>query len=356
MKQSLLFILIIFISCQKETINPIKKDTLGNPIDIPKERVLEVIPESRELILTQTEEWENQVLGYFNVVKRPDHPEQMWYTSWKSSINNDLSSYLCYAEKEKDKWLKVKVKNGTNIILGDGKYSGIVEHYVFYDDELEKYRMIGVSLSSLGQSYTYLYSSDDGKEWGDKKLVFPYYYDAQFSVIPKDGVYYVYQRIVLNGALRVVGKSIIDKEGNVIKAPEIIFSDNNDKSFNHIYNNAASYLNDNFVVMFPTYYNHFSDKMYISFAFEQDEKVYTTKYNLNEELFGNESIGWGVVSPGLYPTGEKDTFWVYYYGSSLPHNKRVREQGGYTKFFRIKVKFNLAKEDLSLSQKNPSIK
>lgn len=337
MKQSLLFILIIFISCQKETNKPFVKE--AENIQIAE--LVEFIPESKETILTQTEDWENQVLGYFNVVKRSGYPEQMWYTSWKSTIFNDLSSYFCYAENVNGKWEKIKLNKDTNILLGNGKSTGVVEHFVFYDDDLKKYRMLAATSNGAGKTYTYLYSSDDGKIWEDKKVVFPNYYDTQFSVIEHLGLYHVYLRIVKDGNFRTVGKAIITKEGTVMQEPYIIFSDNKDVKYNQIYNHAASKLTDNINIMFPTYYDNVSDNMYISFVIEKDNKIHISNLNLNEYLFGDEQIGWGVVSPGLYPTEEKNIYWIYYYGSSLTHNKRVKEKNGYTNFYRIKIRLNI---------------
>jgi len=332
----LLLILGALVCCKKVTYN---QDGFKEPPN-PKPFEVELLGSTREKILSQDEPWEAQILGYFNVVNSQSN-WAMWYTSWGKAVNSELSGYFCHATSHDGiKWTKGGVGK-SNVIFGDGKNAGVIEQFVFYDKSLSKYVLIGAALDK-GKVNTLIWKSEDGVKWGDRKVIFDAYYDTQFSVIDKGDRYIIYQRMVVSGK-RVMAKSVVSKDFDVIEPPKVILSNNENKVYSHIYNNAAGTLENGNTIFFPTYYDPVSDGFIISVAYLQNDAVFTTSLNITDQLFYDQNIQWGIVCPGLISTGEKDTYWLFYYGSNYSHFNRLKTEGSKTDYYRIKIKITPSK-------------
>lgn len=315
------------------------------PFDIPLKRMeapftYEIVRNSRQVILTQEYPWEMQNMQFFNVIKN-DSIWQMWYKGYKRAEKLDYVGYLCFATSMNgEKWDKTLIKNDinnvlSNIILSSDSIS-VLDQYVFYDEEEEIYRMIGAVIDDR-EITTNILESKNGIDWINKKKLFDRYYDTQFSVIKKDEKFYIYQREWYNG-LRAVGRSIIDKNYNVIESPQIMLL-SDDKDFPHIYNNAASIV-DNIIILFPTLYNKDSDTIKLTVGFEYEDELYLTGFDITDDLYYEENVKWGNVSPGLIPTNELNTYWMYYYGTSDSHEKNGISPDNISKYYRIKIRIH----------------
>jgi hypothetical protein len=94
----------------------------------------EVLKNSREVVMTQTLPWEEQMMGYFKVLKLAPDFWQMWYSSWDNKRKDDYSGYLVYAfSKDGKNWTKEIPGKKNNILRGTGhpQKDGIVEQDVF---------------------------------------------------------------------------------------------------------------------------------------------------------------------------------------------------------------------------------
>jgi hypothetical protein len=299
-----------------------------------------ILRESRQIILTQENPWESKFLGYFNVIKE-DSLWRMWYVSRGKEIYNDVGGAYCFAysfdgekwEKEIPNSISVKTPIYDNVFMSSKSNNSILEPFVFYDEVIKEYKLIGCEKYGNGWR-TYLWKSINGIDWYDKKLLVAAYLDTQFSVIIKDNLYYIYCRDWKNG-FRSVGRFIIDRNGDFVEPFRTILTSEH-ASFNHIYNNAAS-LVDNMVIVFPTMYDQVNDNIYISIGSELDNVMELTYNNITEDLFFGEDVKWGIVSPGLIPTGEKNIYWMYYLGDNYSHNERAKATNNISKYYRIKI-------------------
>ena len=71
---------------------------------------IEIIRNSRQVILTQEKPWEAQSMVYFNVIKN-DSIWKMWYNSVGEDIYNDMFGAICYATSYDGKiWYKNIIK------------------------------------------------------------------------------------------------------------------------------------------------------------------------------------------------------------------------------------------------------
>ncbi len=311
-----------------------KKDVISiDPSKMPFK--INILENSREIVLIQDQDWENQLLGYYNVIKT-SNSYKMWYTSWGPSPFNEFYSNFCYATSDNG---KIWNKNISNISQNDSNniiYNGILENFVFYDKYLQEYKLIGVERDSSKRQGTFLLSSNDGIHWRDKKLLYNVHFDTQFSVIVNKDNYIIYLRTWSEG-YRSIGSVVIDKKLNSQYNPSpITYATNKSNTeFPHIYNNAASAWED-LIIFFPTLYNNEKDSMSVTVGYQLQQKIYFSKMDITEELFRNEKVKWGIVSPNLIPTGEKNRYWIYYYGSEESHFKRIVNKGK-TIYFRIKI-------------------
>ena len=337
MKQSLLFILIIFISCQKETINPpVKNGTKTGTIIknlFPKRDTLQILTDSREVILTQTEEWENRLLGYFNVVKKGEE-YKLWYMAWSFKSNSEFSTSFCFASSSNGiDFIKPKPTNQLNEF---GIPNGVLENYVFYDQYIDKYKLIGVDNDAEGKARTFMWTSDDGIKWYGKTKILDLHHDSQFSVIVNESNYEIYMRVWSNSK-RSIGYCKIDKNYKLLEQPKVFINESGSPSYPHIYNSSVSSYSRG-KIFFPTIYNSNIDEMSITYGFIDDRNSgQLLKKDITEHLYEGEDILWGIVSPNIIPTGVKDEYWLYYYGSTRSHFKRLIEKG-ITKFYRIKIR------------------
>jgi hypothetical protein len=327
-----LFILVyplIYIGCRDKYLDEISQI---NPQNIK----FEILQESRQIILKQEHPWEDHLLGYFNVIKK-DSIWRMWYTSWGKKTNNDIFGACCFAySRDGEKWEKSypdSISNN-NIFMSSQTNNGICEQFVFYDYDLNEFILVANTHSENKILQTYIWKSKNGINWNEKKLLFPTYLDTQFSILKKGNLYNIYCRDWTK--FRIIGKFVIDKNGNSVETLKSMLS-SQDINYNHLYNNAASLI-DNKLVIFPTLYNQDNDKMYISIGFETDKDIKLTYIDITNDLFGEEDIKWALVSPGLIPTAEKNVYWMYYLGDKYSHYERIRRSDNVTKYYRIKIK------------------
>src|SRR5690606_10568668 len=149
-------LLVVWTTCMAISCSTVRNQPEYSDSSLPFS--INVVKGSREMVMLQTLPWEEQMMGYFKVLKiRPDY-WQMWYSSWDNKRKDDYSGYLVYAHSKDGKtWVKEIPGQENNILRGTGhpQKDGIVEQDVFIEPDIEnKYRMI----------YTAKDASDNGKE------------------------------------------------------------------------------------------------------------------------------------------------------------------------------------------------
>ena len=58
---------------------------------------IKIIKDSREIIMVQDKPWEEQMIGYYKVLKTKKETWQLWYSAWDNNRQSDYSNYLTYA-------------------------------------------------------------------------------------------------------------------------------------------------------------------------------------------------------------------------------------------------------------------
>lgn len=305
---------------------------------------IKIIKDSREIIMVQDKPWEEQMIGYYKVLKTNKKKWQMWYSAWDNNRQSDYSNYLTYAHSIDGKnWIKSIPGKNNNILKGSGypQVDGIVEQDVIIDkSSILKYKMIYTACDSSdnNKEKTFLEESIDGIHWKNRRILWNRKHDSQFSVIERDNLYYIYLRYweIQNGIrYRTIGLIITDKNWNTISGPKNILKANFDGEYPHLYNPAASKISNRLDILFPTFFNETNNKIKIGVAYMYNNESYLTNINITEALFENENVNWAIVMPGLIKEGE-NTYWLYYYGSDMQHSEYLSKTKVF-KYYRIKV-------------------
>ena len=306
---------------------------------------LEVVRGSREVIMVQEHPWEEQMMGYFKVLKTGRKNWQMWYSTWDNNRVSDYSNFLTYAHSKDGKnWIKSIPGSPNNILRGSGhpRLDGIVEQDVIIDKSSPlKYKMIYTACDPLdnNREKTFLEESADGINWTNKRILWNRKFDSQFSVIERNEQFHIYLRSwgVYNGKrYRTIGLAITDKDWNIISEPVQIFKADFESEYPHLYNPAASKISDHLDILFPTYYDDKNDKIKICIAYMFQGYGVLTDIDITKELLAGEHDNWAIAMPGLVKEG-RNTYWLYYYSSNMLHNNHLQKSREF-KYYRIKLK------------------
>ena len=306
---------------------------------------LQVLRESREVVMRQTLPWEEQMMGYFKVLKVGPSFWQMWYSSWNNNRKDDYSGHLVYAYSTDGKnWIKEVPGRKNNILRGTGhpQKDGIVEQDVFIEPNAEyKYKMIYTAKDSTDnwREKTFVEESKDGINWQNKRVLWNRKHDSQFSVIQRDSLYYIYLRFwdtKDNIRYRTIGLAITDKNWSTIQEPTNILKGDYNGAFPHLYNPGASKINHDLDILFPTFFNEKTNAVKFGVGYVYKGKPALTDIDLTADMLEGEPANWGIASPGLIPAG-KNTYWLYYYATNMVHSD-YDKAGRKFNYYRVKVK------------------
>lgn len=306
---------------------------------------ISVLEGSRQVVLTQTLPWEEQMMGYFKVLKTGKKNWQMWYSSWDNKRKDDYSGYLVYAHSEDGlHWIKGIPGAPTNIIRGTGhpQKDGIVEQDVVIEPQAQdRYRMIYTAKDPNDQwkEKTFIEDSPDGVHWENKRVLWNQKHDSQFSVIEHGNQYYIYLRywdIYNNTRYRTIGLAITDKKWNTIQEPQNIFKADYNSEFPHLYNPGASKINEDLDILFPTFFNEKTNAIKFGVAYRYNGQPVITNIDLTKELLRDGNLNWGIICPGLIKV-KKDTYWMYYYATNMVHSD-YDKAGRKFNYYRIQVR------------------
>jgi hypothetical protein len=300
----------------------------------------EFVPGSVEKIFSSQMPWEARMLNYYNVVKK-DTSFSMWYNAFAYN-QIDFNGSFCFADsKNGNSWNRLIINNSTNILLAGNNSTGVAGTFVFIDEDDHEYpyKMLCTKLVD-GEQKTFLYTSKDGKAWKVEKKLYDVKQDTQFGVVKFNGLFYIFLRYndFSHGYQRAIGLSILDKSLNTVQPPKLLLEAGINSAFPHIYNNAASKINDTTTLLFPTYFNEEQNTIRIKLICTNNmQDYYLVDDDITNTLFPNKDVNWGTVSPGVIPADEKDTYWVYYSGSDAPHNGFARLPKINVTYYRIKL-------------------
>lgn len=325
-------------------------------MEIPRFSISE---RTAEPLLKAERPYEDFTLGYGNVL-RIGGQWHLWYEAIDHDYKNDGDRYLCYARSADGvKWERPNLglydyrgDRKNNILLygpaamGKGGVDGAC---VFLDEQApaaERFKMVFSSspgLDGKGPNEWWVYGavSADGLRW--KMLEQPLLKknsDTHNVCFRDGGRYRMYVRM-WSGAMyegrRQVGYSESKTFGGFANPTVILEPDEKDPADLHFYNSACAHLGKDLYVMFPSAYSTGTDSICAHAAFSRDGQAFRRAGRLPAvdlgKGFDSKSI---YVLPGAVPGEKPNTFWIYYLGKGVQHEKnrpgKVRYDGGLGRF------------------------
>lgn len=335
-------ILLTILIVQLTACSTARWQTMTNK-DMPFDLLIDTA--SRQLVMKQTLPYEEQMLGYFKVLKMKKDSWQMWYSSWDNRRDDDYSGFLEYASSVDGlHWKKEIPGRHNNILQGNGPpfKDGIVEQDVIYDASKQlPYQMIFTAKDSSDQfrQKTFIQESADGINWENRHVLWDQKYDSQFSIVQDSGKYFIYLRYwneFKGKRYRSIGLAIADTNWKVLQAPTALLESDPAGDFPHLYNPAASRINGNLTLFFPTFFNEKNNAIRFGLGFRYKNKARLTDIDISKALLQGTGTTWGIICPGLIPAG-KNSYWLYYYASNMLHSE-FEANSKHFDYYRIRIR------------------
>ncbi len=219
-----------------------------------------------------------------------------------------IRAFFFAYSKDAIHWTRKKPDGSSNLILENG----IQEQYVFMldSDYVYPFRLIA-NVKDNGKFKLCMWKSKNGYDFDfqDKKVLLEdRLHDTQNVMIPRKDVIYLYTRL-WNDELtnRLNGIAKFDIDGNQISQIDTLKG-------NYLYNSAATFIDDKYDLLQPTYMNNRdgdkrSDLSYFKAFLNTKEGCEEIETNLNKWIKPDEY--WRIVAPGCI-TMKGDKYIAYY--------------------------------------------
>ncbi|MCX7426471.1 MAG: hypothetical protein NTW96_12725 [Planctomycetia bacterium] len=297
--------------------------------------VFQIRQRTAEPVLRSDKPWEDFGVNG-GIVIREGERWRMWYGAYDRRYKRDDDACVCYAESPDGlHWTKPNLglvdyqgNKNNNILISGREVGGLALSYVFIDegvDAREKYKMIWQRFHEPEQAWmVYGGTSADGMHWTllpeplSRKNS-----DTTTTCIHDGDKYRLYTRLWRGGwsGVRTVGYTESRRFGGFPEPVEILSHDDRDPPDMQFYSNAATKLHDRFYVMFPAAFSTKTQNVESHLAWSRDG-VHFTRYGRAPVVgLGATFDSQGVyVSPGATPGDAPNTWWFYYFGTSLKHD------------------------------------
>ncbi len=271
-------------------------------------------------------EIDNQVMGYFNIVKVKENLFYLYYIAVGKGEEIKNETYdLCMAySTDGFHWTRgiPGIEGGNNIVMPQ-----VIEQSVFMvPDEDYPFRLIG----NEGKGNLKIWKSKDGISFTDKKdILTDRWHDTQNAGVVQGDRIKVYTRLWNPTATnRQNGVAYIDFDGNQLTKIVKLAGD-------YLYNAAPLQIDERYEILLPTFFNNKEgkdDSSHLKAFLLDGYYAKEIDCNLNKKLGGD--VGWCLVSPYLINIAGGN--YVSYYTSTVTHDNYQNEQKT-NSYYLIKV-------------------
>lgn len=328
--------LTVLVSCSniEEIENPIDlitasgmPDTVLTSLNVPYN--ITFIPSSRQKVYIT-----EGVSSYSSTTKVGEN-WNMWFTS-KYTI------YQLFSNNKGANFEKLFTDNqyiavGNNrVINGD---EGATDFCTFYDSKQSLYKMIFQINYAGNNTHTSscIVESTEGVNWSNPVIFENKLSDTQPGVVQKNNKYYVYMRHKIDGRIRVITVRTLDATTHKQVASARQLPRSPFVGYPHLYNNAASKLDDTFTLFFPTIYNDQTQDCRIVWGYSSDNyTINWSNVDLSSIFVNTDQSKWFIISPSFIPSDDPEYYWIYYYTRNVPHDQYLSATS--TEYWRIKVR------------------
>ena len=279
-------------------------------------------------------QYDSILINYFNIIKVKEDLYYMYYAAVGrlSERADDLGQGLFFAHSSNGfKWDRhFPQKSGPNYIFG----SEIKEQSVFmvpWDDQFP-FRLIA-NIEENGKELMCIWKSDNGIVFNNRVTVMDdFLHDTQNVVVPTKDNMKLYTRL-WDGWNRKIATGLLGKDGKLLTSLDKLKID-------HVYNSAASKLDSQFDILFPTYMNNKmsdpqTDKAYLKSFLIKDGICQEIECGINKWIKPEEK--WMLVSPGIIDI-KGDTY-IAYNTRTWSHDTKKPDEG-ISRYYIIRVKID----------------
>ena len=342
-KIGLLFVLIcivglpIFSYCQTGGMSKggITSFSLDNPITIMSARSD-----------AQGESYDNRYLGYFTILQLKPDLYYMYYEC--HGTKRYVYNHIAFAySTDGINWIKSYPQGVTRTLYDDQGRLIINTNLIFFHDVREfdvvkvpdseyPFRMVANEWIKRdkykNETQLCMWKSKDGVNFEEKVVLLPSKHDTQPSIIIKGNIMKIYLRLRGPERLRErhVGYMYADLEGNMITPPTKLSDD-------LYYTSAASILDENREILFPTYFdqNH-PNENHFEVGIVDNNVFY--KIDADMSVLSKDGDKWGMVAPHIITINHSQ--YIAYHQANFDHTGYTDAEVEKTEIRLSKITFN----------------
>ncbi len=291
--------------------------------------------------------YDNKYLGYSTILQLNPNLFYMYYECIGSKPRNGIYSHIAFAYSHDGfNWIKkypegikhsVKGINGETIDDSNLIFFDFIREFdvVKVQDAVYPFRLIANEFVNtdkyINDTQLCMWKSSDGVNFVEKIVLLPSKHDTQPSVIVKGNFLKIYLRLrgVDDFRKRHIGYMYVDLEGNMIVPPTTLSND-------LYYTSAASSLDENREILFPTYWdqnrpqeNHFEA------CIVENNKLYKLKADMS--ILSNEDDKWGMISPHIITINHEQ--YIVYQHANFDHEGKTKGKNKKSEIRLSKISF-----------------
>ena len=292
------------------------------------------------------EGYDNRYLGYFTILQVKPDLFYMYYEC--NGTNRHVDNHLAFAySTDGMNWVKSYPKGVSHTVYDDNNRPIRKSNLIFFQDILEfdvvkvldseyPYRLVANERihkdTYKNDTQLCMWKSKDGVNFEDKVVLLPSKHDTQPSVIVRGNMMKIYLRLrgPENLKERHIGYMFSDIEGNLITPPTLLSRD-------LYYTSAASILDENREILFPTYFdqNH-PEENHFEACVVENNKLY--KLDVDMTVLTREGDKWGMVSPHIITINHEQ--YIAYHQANFDHSGLTDAKVRKTELRLSKITFN----------------
>lgn len=332
---SLVFTLNLYAQSRRPSYGGVSSFTLGTPIVIMASSTQSTEPS-----------YDSKYLGYCSILQLKPDLFYMYYECLGTNPHNRTHIAFAYSH-DGFNWVKSYPEGVTHMVTGLKGESIGDSNLIFFDNIREfdvvkvpdpeyPFRMVANEFVHadryINDTQLCMWKSSDGVNFVDKTVLLPSKHDTQPSIIVKGNLLKIYIRLRGKDDFRKrhVGYMYVDMEGNMIAPPTQLSDD-------LYYTSAASALDENREILFPTYWDQYKpDESHFEACIVENNKLY--KLNADMSVLSSGEDRWGMVSPHIITIGHEQ--YLVYQQANFDHEGNTDAKQKKTELRLSKISFD----------------
>ena len=276
-----------------------------------------------------TSSYDSKYLGYFTILQLKPDLYYMYYECLGTNPHNRTHIAFAYS-KDGFNWVKEYPSGVKHTVIGINGESIEESNLIFYDNIREfdvvkvqdpqyPYRLIANVFINpekyINDTQLCMWKSSDGVNFIDMVVLLPSKHDTQPSIIVKGNLLKVYIRLRGEDDFRKrhIGYMYVDLEGNLIAPPTKLSDD-------LYYTSAASSLDEQREILFPTYWDQYKpQENHYEACIVENNRLF--KLDVDMSVLSSGDDKWGMVCPHIITINHEQ--YIAYQQANFDHEGRT---------------------------------